>query len=282
VTSKKITYLDYYLENLNADLKIKGKDVVLNKIEADIYEGKLKAKGHLYPNQKLDFQGQLSRINLVKIEALKDSPIKKGRLEATTNLNLNLKEPSKALETLEGTLHFNITEGGIETLDIEALTTQFKKINDLSSLAKGIELTKKRNVLNIHTLTADLQIHKGQAKTDNAKILADPVDILGQGVIDLVKKLVNLKLNVKIKALGNLTIPFMVTGPWANPDYGINQEQLGALVTKNFGEQVVGKIMDQVQQQTKKAVDQGASGEDSSQNLNPAQVAKNIIGGLLR
>ena len=282
LTSKKLTYLNYYIENLNADVKIKGKDILFNKIEADIYEGKLKAKGHLYPNQKLDFQGHLSRINLVKIEALQDSPVKKGRLEAVTNLSLNLEELGKFLETLEGTLQANVTEGGVETLDVKALTTQFKKVNDLSSLVKGIELTKKRNTLDIHTLNADFQIYKGQAKTDNIKILAGSVDILGKGVIDLVKKGLNLKLSVKIKALGNLTIPFKVVGPWEKPDYGVNQESLGVLMTQSYGDQVVDKIMSQVRKQVNKAADQVGQKQGSSQNLNPAQIAKNLVGNLLR
>ena len=281
VFSKKLTYQTYQLLNVNAALSIQDGEVFLNKMDANAYEGKLDLKGHLQANKKFTVKGHLHQLDLTKVPSLKDLPLKKGRLETFAHLQGDLEDTNAWVETLSGTMNINVTEGAVETIDIEALTQQIKKIKDSQSLAEGVEITQKRNALDIKTMKVDFSIDKGIAKTKNLEVFADPVDITGQGTIDIRQTLLNLMLKVHVKALGNLTIPFKVTGPWAKPEYGVDQEQFGVLITKSFAQHTVDSVMAQVRKKAQEALNQKSINQDTVKNFKPEKIAKQVLGGLL-
>ena len=283
ITSKKISYKTHQLLNLRAALKMKGSEVWFNKVEGEMFEGKLDISGHLQADKKLALQVHVHQLNLIKVPALHDSLVKRGRLETLAKLNLNLNNPDKLLETLSGTMGVNVTDGAVETIDIDALTQQIKKIKDLQSLAQGLEITKKRRILDIKTLRADFNINKGIATTKNLEIAADPVDISGQGDIDISQSLLNLILKVHVKALGKLVIPFKITGNWNAPTYGVDQEQLGAVITKNLTQTVVNTVVGQVRKKAEEMLGQGKNTQknDADKPLKPEKIIKEVLGGLL-
>ncbi|WP_165380389.1 AsmA family protein [Candidatus Finniella inopinata] len=284
ITSKKIDYQNHHLLNLQALLTIKSDDLVFKKIAGEIFEGKLDISGHFQANKKLTVQGHLHQLNLTKIPKLHDSPVKKGRLEAFTKLSLDLNNFEKWLETLSGTLTMNITGCAIETIDIEALTQQVKKIKDIQSLVQSFETGQQKKILDIKTLRADFNISNGIATTQNMQMTANMVDVKGQGSIDIPQSLLNLALNVYAKDLGKMVIPFRITGNWNAPTYGIDQEQMSSVIAKNLTQKGVDAVMDQVRKKAQGALAKGKESAQGSSDkaIKPEKIIKEVLSGLLR
>ena len=249
VNCKKLTHGGYQINNIYSRITVKGDDVSVEKIEADAYKGKIQAKGHLQLNKKFNIKGHIQDVDLTTIPTIKESSVQSGLLNSDMSLTGNVKDLNQLLKTLNGMVSVKVVKGGVQTLDIESLTQQVKKIRDWKSLSEGLKLTQKRNILNIDLLKGDFDINQGIANTKNLTILSDLVDVEGKGRIDLEKIYLDLTLKVKIKSLGNLKIPFKIQGDWDNLDYGIDGEEFGVLITQDLGQHVMDKVLNQAKKQ---------------------------------
>ena len=276
--SQKITYEKYDFTNLKADLRIKGQEIDFKEISAQIYQGTFHATGHLSENRQMIAQAHLKDVNLAVIPALKETPLQKGRLDCAANLSFNLNHPAEMLETVSGVVGVTMKEGIVETLDIKTLIHNLKNIKDIKGLIAGLETLPKQAPLSINVLKGDFYLKKGVADTQNLYMAADEVIVNGQGQLNLKEMLFNLLLKIKINQLPKWpALPFKLSGTWQHPHYGIDQEELGSMVTKGLANH----FMDQMANTLNQSLKTSKNPENLGESIKPEKIVKDLIGGLL-
>ena len=247
------------------DAVVTGRDSTysLAPLSLDLYAGKaimaLSVNGKAVPARcALDLNA-----GSIALGALLQDVSGKNVFEGALNTKADIKLPCLAgpidISKAVGTVNTSISDGVIQKWQVS------KALNQALALAKAFDegdlkdLAGIQNALNVKTdedrfefaeMLADVTLKDGVANNTLFKMIAPLSEISGQGSVNLVKQLIDYKLQLSLldtKAEKAILIPVKISGSLSKPTYGIDTQSL-------LKEQAESKVKDMVQDKLKDAV----------------------------
>ena len=228
-------------KKLNAGLKYTPGIVEVEKLEADFFEGKIKAKGKV--DIKQDGQNHyaanisVDKVSLEKIQRYLEmgERIVTGKLSLKGDVTASGPGVDDFKKTLAGTIQFRAEKGVLK---------KFSVLSKIFSLLNVYQLFKLQlpdmvqDGMPYNTITAHLSLKNGIVSSEDFLIDSDAMKISGAGKIDFLKKEVDYiagihplqtldRVAAKIPIAGWLitdekgnliTVDFKVDGTWDNPN----------------------------------------------------------------
>ncbi len=224
------------LNALSSRIKLEQGKATLESLNADLYDGKITAKGTLDAT-KTPAQYSVSKvISNVEIQPLLmdlgDLKLLAGKANINVNLNgVGLSELALR-NAITGTVGASIADGQLYGVNIPEM------IREASATLKGnqAEYVKEDRKTDFSELSGTFRVANGNAETRNLTASAPNIDITSEGATNLVNETLAFNVFVKLhnqkenEALKDLTIPVKVAGTWHNPTYSLD---LQGLLTNN-------------------------------------------------
>jgi AsmA protein len=236
------------LRKVNADLKLDFGKVTYDKIKvgpasltAKLTGGKLTAE---IPSLKLyggggsafvviDASGKVPaervKLSLAKLDALPflaavaDVSAIEGKAAIDLNLTASGASERAMVQTLNGTAKFAFTNGALRGLNVAGMLR-----NLTTGILTGWQVHEDEKT-QFNTLGASFKIAKGQAQTDDLRLVGPLVSAGGAGTVDLpgctLKFRVNPFMLASVKgqkgknSMLGFPVPIAISGPWDNPSF---------------------------------------------------------------
>src|SRR5271166_4455472 len=248
-----ILYQQTELTNVHSNVQLNHGVIQLNPLTTQIYGGQgdgsvtidtRPATTTYAVNAKLS--GVDANKMLSSISSVKDTVY--GTLSGTPNVTFATPPSGDIVQTLNGTLGLNLTNGKI---------TKFDLVHDLSKIGKfGGAGTEAKGYTAISQMTGTFNLHNGVAQTNDLKAALDVGTMAGTGTINLVSQDLNLHITAVLNkgfsdtvggsgiggylntALANkngeLVFPVLVTGNMNHPIVSPDIEQIAQMKLKNL------------------------------------------------
>lgn len=273
-TAGTIVADDFTLTNVNTTAKLNNGVITLSPLTADIFGGKeagtivldtRPATALCQVNAKLN--GVDTNALLSAVSTAKDTLY--GSLAATSNLSFALLPAAELPKTLNGTLGFNVSNGELKRVNI---------LNEISKVAKflnpGAAGGDSGNATKLSKLSGNLNIHNGEATTNDLVAALSAGSLSGKGSVNLASQALNMDVNAVISS--------GISGAVGGTNVG---GFLNTALANNKGELVVPVKVTGTLQAPKFTPDTGAIAQMKLKNLLPttgnpaAGVAGAILGG---
>lgn len=210
-----------------------------NPVTSKLYDGTFNANVTLNttptkPQWQVNYQISGTQLSKLLKEAF-DSNRFSGVGTMNGKLTAAGSNSDQLVSSLAGSTHIEIAHGTLEGVDIG----YWWHVGD--KLAKGnptAVLDKNTKRTEIVDMTADFAISNGIAQTQNLVLYNNAIYVKGQGQIDLVNEMVNMKLFVSKNSNGKPTgqvIPLIVSGKLGDASVKIDEAALAVLVGKIAG-----------------------------------------------
>jgi len=309
-----ILYQQTELTNVHSNVQLNHGVIQLNPLTTQIFGGQgagsvtidtRPATTTYAVNAKLS--GVDANKMLSSISSVKDTVY--GTLSGTPNVTFATPPSGDIVQTLNGTLGLNLTNGKI---------TKFDLVHDLSKIGKfGGAGTEAKGYTAISQMTGTFNLHNGVAQTNDLKAALDVGTMAGTGTINLVSQDLNLHITAVLNkgfsdtvggsgiggylntALANkngeLVFPVLVTGNMNHPIVSPDIEQIAQMKLKNLlptaggllngkgGNDlggIVGGLLGGQQQHGQQQGAQPAQQQQQQQQANPLNDALNqLLGG---
>ncbi|MGO9519411.1 MAG: AsmA-like C-terminal region-containing protein, partial [Candidatus Korobacteraceae bacterium] len=248
-----ILYQQTELTNVHSNVQLNHGVIQLNPLTTQIFGGQ--AAGSITIDTRpatttYAVNAKLSGVDankmLSSISSVKDTVY--GTLSGTPNVTFATPPSGDIVQTLNGTLGLNLTNGKM---------TKFDLVHDLSKIGKfGGAGTENKGYTAISQMTGTFNLHNGMAQTNDLKAALDVGTMAGTGTINLVSQDLNLHVTAVLNkgfsdsvggsgiggylntALANkngeLVFPVLVTGNMNHPVVAPDIEQIAQMKLKNL------------------------------------------------
>ena len=244
---------DIVLNNVRSGVKLNQGIIELSPLTADLYGGTENGTVVLDirpATPTCSVRAKFSNLDANKAlsatSALKDTLY--GSLSADSNLSFALASSNDLARTLNGTLSFNVLNGGLKNVNI---------LEEIGKVAKflgaagpsGSDTTLKK-------LAASMNVKNGVASTDDLVAALNEGSLSGTGVINLVDQGINMRVNTVLASgasntvggtkvggflntalannKGELVVPVRVTGTLKKPTFMPDPEALAEMKLKSL------------------------------------------------
>ena len=248
-----IVYEQTELTNVHSNVALNHGVIQLNPLTSQIYGGQ--QNGNVTVDTRPNPMTYAVNAKLTGVDANKMlssvSSVKNtlyGVLAATTNLTFATPASGDVVQTLNGTLVVNLSNGKIMKLDL---------VNDLSKIGKFSGAgTQAKGYTSISQMSGTFNLHSGVAQTNDLKAALDVGTMAGAGTVNLI----NQDLNMHVTAVldkgfsqsvggtgvggylntalanknGELVLPVLITGNMNHPIVAPDLEQLARMKLKNL------------------------------------------------
>lgn len=241
------------LTNVRSNLELNHGVIQLNPLTSQIYGGQEAGSVTIDTRQNptayavnVRLTGADANKLLSSLSTVKDTVY--GTLSANPNVTFATPASGDIIQTLNGALGLNLTNGKLTKIDL---------VNELSKIGKfGGGGTGAKGYTAISQMTGTFNIHNGVAQTNDLKAALDVGNLAATGTMDLVNQGLNLHLTAVLNkgfsqsvggtsvggylntALANkngeLVLPVFVTGNMNHPTVTPDVEQLAQMKLKNL------------------------------------------------
>jgi uncharacterized protein involved in outer membrane biogenesis len=255
ITLGGLTANNLKIDRLDAVIKGRDSSYSLAPLSLDLYAGKaimlLSVNGKAVPARcALDLNA-----GSIALGALLQDVSGKNIFEGALNTKADIKLPC-----LAGPIDISKAVGKVNTIISDGVIQKWqvsKALNQALAVAKAYEegglsdLAGIQNALNVKSdedrfefaeMLADVTLKGGVANNTLFKIAAPLSEINGQGSVDLVKKLIDYKLQLSLtntKSDKAVFIPVKIGGSLSKPTYGIDTQSLLKAQAQNKVEDLV-------------------------------------------
>lgn len=212
--------------------------IVLDSVQAQLYEGTLDAKGELdvtrHPAQ-FRVEKKLTDVNAHDLlNAAADIDYLEGRADLTFNLTGTGLTAEAIKQSVQGEAALKVADGALNGVNIAAL------IRRAHAKVKGLPMPAVDEVekTDFSALDADFAIASGKVSTDNLHMASPLLRIDGEGETNLLDESLDVLLNTAIvgslkgqdgeelSELKNITLPVRISGTYQNPKYSLDLQQI--------------------------------------------------------
>lgn len=247
-----IAYNGVVLKNVRSECALSRGVLTLSPLTAELFGGK--QSGSITVDMNSQPATVALKTNLESVDANQllsaTTSVKNvlyGLLAANGNAALQLSSGSDAARSLNGNLSIQLSKGKLGGVNL---------MNQLSNLGKFAGFTRKSEPFtDIVQLSGDIQIRNGLASTDNLLIKTEGASLSSAGAFNLVDQGLNLRLTAVLdrdtsqnvggsriggylstalmNSNGELVIPALVTGTFANPRFAPDGARIAEMKLKN-------------------------------------------------
>ena len=177
------------------------------------------------PQAALAYQATVANVQaLALLKAFADTDQLSGTVHFNANGQAVGANQKQIVETLNGGGGFKILDGAIHGIDIA------ETIRSMGSLGMGEDGPPQKT--DFAEISGTFNIVNGLLENRDFQMLAPLVRVTGAGLVPMPPQTVDYKAELKLvastegqggdAALGGLPIPVVISGPWADPSYGID------------------------------------------------------------
>lgn len=241
----KDTVRDIQITDIATNFKSDSSGVQLNNIKANLYEGSLAGQFSSNKNNQIGLKLDLQQIALqALLKSLSAKDLLAGRGFVQLDINAAGKDIKSIEKSLTGKVALQVKEGAVLGVNVrQTLIDVSELIGNISSI-KDLRLDQVKSPFSPDAQTAfskfDLLINlkNGQGNISNLLMVSELFDVT-QGDpahINVPEQSMNILLNAKIsddlpksskmENIMGITLPVLVRGSWAHPQYSVKLENL--------------------------------------------------------
>jgi AsmA protein len=213
------------VENIDVHIVAKNGIITIDPLGLDLYKGRVASKLEVNvqknnPKTKVDLNADGIQVGPLMQDAMQKDLIE-GTLKTNILLSMTGESPEMIKKTLTGKGQFLFTDGAIIGFDIA------NSVRNIKAKLGGSENITEKPRTDFAELKVPFTSKKGLINTGGASLVSPLIRILVTGNINLVKELLNLKIDPKFvatlkgqgdtKERSGLMIPVLVTGSFTSP-----------------------------------------------------------------
>ncbi|MBI1887427.1 MAG: AsmA family protein [Nitrosomonadales bacterium] len=240
--------------NVRLDIKARNGQVNVAPLSANLYQGSM--NGNLSVNAApatpvIAINQNLSGVN---IAALTRDAANFDTLEGRGNIGMNLTMQGNTVgamkKALNGSMSLNLADGAIKGINIAKSLREFGKGG--VSRTQGANREEKTD---FSELKATFKVNNGVAHNDDLSLKSPLLRLTGNGDINIGNDSMNYVAKATLaktlegqggkNAVGGITVPVRVSGPFADLKYTLD---FGAMVSEVAKEKVKTKLQDQLKE----------------------------------
>ncbi|WP_199102529.1 AsmA family protein [Aquitalea sp. ASV11] len=241
----------FRMNNLNASVRINPRELELDQMSADIYQGRLQGDMLLARRDTphLEVKQTLKDMN---IRPLLVDLLNFNRLDGKGNGKIDVTADGKSFlelrNTLTGNVETSLNKGALTGIDlVAALKNLPAELKEWNSPAQADQKTT------FSTLSAAFRLDKGVARSQNMQLASQLVNVKGAGKVDLTQNIVDYTMDVQanpqeFSRLKGVNVPLKITGPLNAPVYALD---FNAMVK---GKKTEGEKQQALKQELKKQI----------------------------
>lgn len=222
------------LSNVLVDMTVAKGVLTLKHLDADLYDGSIRAQATVNANGKLPSYKVSKTIRGVQLQPLLvdviDNDVLAGKGDITLNLSGTGLAEQRIREDIAGTVDINFADGAVYGVNIPEM------IREARATLKGkkAEYVKEERKTDFSALTATFKLGSGKASTNNLHLASPLLRIAGKGETHLVSEAVDFTIDTSVVAtskgqggkevdeVADLTVPIDVKGNWTEPKFSLN------------------------------------------------------------
>ncbi|NBT85450.1 MAG: AsmA family protein [Alphaproteobacteria bacterium] len=281
VSIRDFCYDEYQLSQVSMTFHLKDGNLQITSFGAQGYGGNFNGDISLQSDSALKLNFGIQKLDLASLPKVRKTPLKKATL--TTSLHLNAKGGNAydVIYSLAGEMNFNLTQGVVETFDIKKFVNDIKQVKapgDVNAVISDLNSTAQTP---FDYLKANFKVQNGKASSQDIEFSSPDITLTGKGAIDLMKWLIDMQVQVKVKELTKLpSLGLAIEGSLDSPSYKVDQAQLAKVLLQEFANRAIdnavqgigGKVGDLLKGVLGKKQETPALKPDSSeQPLQPVQ-----------
>ncbi|OWY37319.1 AsmA family protein [Xenophilus sp. AP218F] len=241
----------FRINNINSNVRINPRELELDQMSADIYEGRLQGDATLTRNEvphlqvKQTLQGMSIRPLLVDL--LNFSRLD-GKGSGKIDISADGKSFAQLRDTLSGEAQMSLNHGALTGIDlVAALKNLPAELKEWNTTSQNDQKTT------FSSLASSFRLDKGIARNQDLKLASDLINVSGNGKIDLKQSIVDYTMDVQANPqafarLKGVNVPLKITGPLNAPVYALD---FNAMVK---GKKTEGEKQQALKQQLKKQI----------------------------
>ncbi|RQO76257.1 AsmA family protein [Aquitalea sp. FJL05] len=241
----------FRMNNLSASVRINPRELELDQMSADIYQGRLQGDILLARRDTphLEVKQTLKDMN---IRPLLVDLFNFSRLDGKGNGQINISADGKSFldlrNTLTGSVETSLNKGALSGIDlVAALKNLPAELKEWNTQAQADQKTT------FSTLSAGFRLDKGVARSQNMQLASQLVNVKGSGKVDLTQNIVDYTMDVEanpqeFSRLKGVNVPLKITGPLNAPVYALD---FNAMVK---GKKTEGEKQQALKQELKKQI----------------------------
>lgn len=242
------------LANVLMDVKIAKGVLTLNQLDADLYDGHIRAEATIDANGKRPRYQLTKNITDVQVQPLlvdvADNDVLAGKGDIQVKLGGTGLAENRIRQNVAGTVDINFADGAINGINIPAMIRKAKA----TLKGKRDEFKDEAKKTDFSAMTATIQLGKGIASTNNLDIDSPLLRVEGAGETSLVKETIDFGLDTSLVAtskgqggkqvdeVADITVPIDIKGNWTEPKVSLDMKRL--LARNNELEQKAKKELD--------------------------------------
>ena len=242
------------MEQLEIHIRVDEGKVLLDSVQAQLYEGAIDAKGELDVTRhpaRFRVEKKLTGVNARELlKAAADIDYLEGRADLAFNLTGTGLTADTIKQSLKGTAGLNVADGALHGVNIAAL------IRRAHAKVKGLPLPGEDEVekTDFSALTADFAIAKGKVSTNNLHMASPLLRIDGEGETNLLDESLDVLLNTAIvgslkgqdgeelSELKNIRLPVRISGSYQEPRYSLDLQQVFDMYLRDKAEKEAERV----------------------------------------
>ncbi|WP_076413721.1 AsmA family protein [Shewanella sp. UCD-KL12] len=258
LTAKSIKVSNMLTENWQMDLVLKAGVLTLNKLNADLYDGKLLASATLDGKQATPSYRFKKSVTGVKIRQLLIDAADTDLLAGAANFTVEGKGRSLITENLKKNLamkgQFEVADGALYGVNIPQMIrdAQAKLSGDLSAPASSEKKT------DFTSLTGTFSMVNGVASNPDLLMASPLIRLSGAGTANIISEALDYKLSTSVVGslegqgggerdmLYGVEIPFAITGTMSSPEFALDTAALFDAKLKQETDKVQDKLKDSI------------------------------------
>lgn len=241
----------FRVNNLNASVRINPRELELDQMSADIYQGRLQGDISLARRDTphLEVKQTLKDMN---IRPLLVDLFNFNRLDGKGNGQIDINADGKSFlelrNTLTGNVETSLNKGALTGIDlVAALKNLPAELKEWNTPAQADQQTT------FSTLSAGFRLDQGVARSQNMQLASQLVNVKGAGKVDLTQNIVDYTMDVQanpqeFSRLKGMNVPLKITGPINAPVYALD---FNAMVK---GKKTEGEKQQALKQELKKQI----------------------------
>lgn len=215
----------FRIKQISSDVRINPRELKLEKISADIYEGHLQGDASLtrrdVPQLKMK-----QTLKGMKVRPLLVDLFNFSRLDGKGNGKIDVSADgssfSELRNALNGKMQMSLHNGALRGIDLVTALKNFSpKQKKWNSTVQNDQKTT------FSSLSSSFRLDRGVARSQDLKLASQLMNVGGGGKIDLRESIVDYTMNVRPNPLAflhrrNINLPLKITGPLNAPVYALD------------------------------------------------------------
>ncbi|QIR14553.1 AsmA family protein [Shewanella aestuarii] len=254
LTAKSIKVSNLVTKNWQMKTRIKNGIVDINKLSAELYEGKLALNAKLDARNKVpsyQFENSLSGVQIRPLMTdLAEMDLLSGHANFTAKGNGKSLKPSSLKQNLLANGQFEITDGSLYGVNIPQMirSAQKKLSGDLS--ASDVQELKT----DFTSLTGTFSLKEGLFNNPDLAMSSPLIRINGKGGANILTEEIDYQLTTKIvgsltgqgdsTSMAGIDIPLSISGSFKQPKFGLDTEALMKGQLKQEADKAKDKLKD--------------------------------------